>query len=162
MDNRSPGGPGLRSDDGLSTDDIQRRHQDATRGRLRCSRDIRLWAIAHKSSDWFGSNTIECRPARPSCVDSAADRAQIRSNPCVPRLCRRGCIRCRAVSRRVRVRQMHRSISTLKINNDLERIGDHACNISEDVLYLLTGEIVRHASMSVSEVHLFIGPADVH
>lgn len=39
----------------------------------------------------------------------------------------------------------------LSVCRQLERIGDHACNISEDVLYLLTGDIVRHASMPVSE-----------
>ncbi len=27
---------------------------------------------------------------------------------------------------------------------DLERIADHACHISEDIIYLVTGEIVRH------------------
>lgn len=27
---------------------------------------------------------------------------------------------------------------------DIERIADHACNIAEDIIYLVTGEIVRH------------------
>ena len=34
----------------------------------------------------------------------------------------------------------------LSVCRQLERIGDHACNIAVDILYLLTGEIVRHSS----------------
>ena len=34
--------------------------------------------------------------------------------------------------------------TVLKVNNDLERIADHATNIAEDVIFLATGEIVRH------------------
>lgn len=36
-------------------------------------------------------------------------------------------------------------IHTLLTAKDLERIGDHACNIAEDVIYLVSGEIIRHA-----------------
>ena len=39
----------------------------------------------------------------------------------------------------------------LSVCRQLERIGDHACNIAEDILYLLTGEIVRHSSPMVIE-----------
>ncbi len=35
-------------------------------------------------------------------------------------------------------------INLLSISRNLERIADHATNIAEDVIYLYTGEIVRH------------------
>jgi phosphate transport system protein len=35
-------------------------------------------------------------------------------------------------------------ISLLGISRNLERIGDHATNIAEDVMYMESGEIVRH------------------
>lgn len=35
-------------------------------------------------------------------------------------------------------------VAAMKINNDLERIADHATNIAEDIIYLTNGEIIRH------------------
>jgi phosphate transport system protein len=32
------------------------------------------------------------------------------------------------------------------ISRHLERIADHATNVAEEVIYLIEGEIVRHAS----------------
>lgn len=37
-------------------------------------------------------------------------------------------------------------------SKDLERIADHACNIAEDIIYLVTGEIVRHHQLELEEV----------
>lgn len=35
-------------------------------------------------------------------------------------------------------------LNTFLTSKDLERVADHACNIAEDVIYLVSGEIVRH------------------
>ena len=36
-------------------------------------------------------------------------------------------------------------INLLLISRHLERLADHATNIAEEVIYLIEGEIVRHA-----------------
>jgi len=40
--------------------------------------------------------------------------------------------------------QMQSLIRLLKVAQNLERIGDHATNIAEDVIYMIEGNIVRH------------------
>lgn len=40
--------------------------------------------------------------------------------------------------------QMQSLIRLLKVAQNLERIGDHATNIAEDVIYMIEGKIVRH------------------
>ena len=40
-----------------------------------------------------------------------------------------------------------RGITLILIARNLERIGDHATNIAEDVIYVLTGKDIRHAAM---------------
>lgn len=41
--------------------------------------------------------------------------------------------------------EMKRLIMMLRVSHYLERIADHATNIAEDVIYMVNGEIVRHA-----------------
>lgn len=52
--------------------------------------------------------------------------------------------------------QMETQLQLLSVSRYLERIADHATNISEDVLYMSTGEIVRHqmGSNSLSDASL--------
>jgi phosphate transport system protein len=39
---------------------------------------------------------------------------------------------------------IERAVHTLLISRHLERIADYACNISEDVVFMVEGEIIRH------------------
>jgi phosphate transport system protein len=42
-------------------------------------------------------------------------------------------------------------VTCLKVNNDLERIADHATNVAEDVIFMADGEIIRHRGESLDE-----------
>ena len=44
--------------------------------------------------------------------------------------------------------QVERLIHTLSVSRHLERIGDLATNVAEDVIYTVEGEIVRHRKVS--------------
>lgn len=46
--------------------------------------------------------------------------------------------------------QVERLIHTLSISRHLERIGDLATNVAEDVIYTVEGEIVRHRTVAYS------------
>ena len=37
-------------------------------------------------------------------------------------------------------------INLLLISRHLERLADHATNVAEEVIYLIEGEIIRHAA----------------
>src|SRR5438309_1384789 len=53
------------------------------------------------------------------------------------------CLKILALHQPVAV-DLRRTATVLKINSELERIGDCATNIAEDVIYLVEGEIARH------------------
>ena len=38
------------------------------------------------------------------------------------------------------------ALHLFRISRELERAGDHVANMAEDVIFLVTGEIVRHAA----------------
>jgi phosphate transport system protein len=48
-------------------------------------------------------------------------------------------------------RSIGQAINILWILRAIERIGDHARNISEQVIYLVSGADVRHSSLSEME-----------
>ena len=58
---------------------------------------------------------------------------------------------------------MEALIHLLSVSRHLERIGDHASNISEDVIYLIKGDIVRHRTEEyLSQAGLDLKSADAN
>ncbi|MFN7684106.1 MAG: phosphate signaling complex protein PhoU [Oligoflexia bacterium] len=48
---------------------------------------------------------------------------------------------------------VERALNLILIARNLERLGDHATNISEDVIYALTGQDIRHGHVTLKELH---------
>ena len=44
-------------------------------------------------------------------------------------------------------------IQLLAVSRNLERVGDHATNIAEDVIYLVAGDIVRHRKLPMNDTN---------
>lgn len=76
-------------------------------------------------------------------VDVASAREVRDGDRAVDEICDRI---CRGLVERVRANpeQAEQAMSLFRIARSLERIGDHAKNIAEDVVYMLEGGIVRH------------------
>jgi phosphate transport system protein len=43
---------------------------------------------------------------------------------------------------------IERAMALILISRHIERIGDHACNIAEDVVYMIQGRDIRHPSLA--------------
>ena len=48
-------------------------------------------------------------------------------------------------------RNISRCMSVMWVLRALERVGDHACNIAENVIFMVKGEDVRHTPMEEAE-----------
>lgn len=48
---------------------------------------------------------------------------------------------------------IERSLNLILIGRNLERLGDHATNIAEDVIYALTGQDIRHGHVTLEQLH---------
>jgi phosphate transport system protein len=42
-------------------------------------------------------------------------------------------------------------VQLLSVCRQLDRVGDHASNIAEDIVYMLSGNIIRHSSSKLTE-----------
>jgi phosphate transport system protein len=48
-------------------------------------------------------------------------------------------------------RNISRCMAVMWVLRALERVGDHACNIAENVIYMVEGEDVRHTPVEEAE-----------
>lgn len=84
------------------------------------------------------------RTAFKALVDEDAARARevVRGDTAVDRLDRR--VRNEVHDMLDDDSEVESALDSFRMSRELERVGDHLANMGEDVIYLITGEIVRH------------------
>jgi phosphate transport system protein len=53
---------------------------------------------------------------------------------------------------------IERAVQTISASRHLERIGDHATNIAEDIVYMVEGEVIRHSQAQQPRAEVRDGP----
>ena len=84
------------------------------------------------------------RAAYAALVEEDATKARevVRGDSAVDRLDRR--VRDEIHDQLARSTEVESALDAFRMSRELERVGDHLANVGEDVIYLITGEIVRH------------------
>lgn len=74
--------------------------------------------------------------------DATAAREVVRGDTAIDRLDRR--VRDEVHDLLAENTEVESALDSFRMSRELERVGDHLANMGEDVIYLITGEIVRH------------------
>ena len=74
--------------------------------------------------------------------DATKARAVLRGDSAIDRLDR--LVRDEVHDLLAQASEVESALDSYRMSRELERVGDHLANVGEDVIYLITGEIVRH------------------
>lgn len=74
--------------------------------------------------------------------DVSKAREVLRGDSAIDRLDRR--VRDEVHDLLAQASEVESALDSYRMSRELERVGDHLANVGEDVIYLITGEIVRH------------------